>query len=110
MRRRREIRLLLPAPPARPWDRADLFRRAATFKPSTWFAKDAETAGALGAAARGWVNVGLDLLRCEFCGERLAATARRREKGNPPPTKKLVPFAPRLLPRRRVPLAHGPGL
>ena len=61
-------------PPPRPWDREGLFRRAATFKPSTWFAKDAETAGPLRAAARGWTNVGVDLLRCEFCGEKLAAT------------------------------------
>ena len=60
-------------PPPRPWDREGLFRRAATFKPSTWFAKDAETAGPLRAAARGWTNVGVDLLRCEFCGEKLAA-------------------------------------
>ena len=62
-----------PLPP-RPWDRAELFRRAASFKASTWFAKDSETAGPLVVAARGWVNVGLDLLRCEFCGEKLAAT------------------------------------
>jgi len=62
-----------PLPP-RPWDRNDFYRRAATFRPSTWFAKDAATAGALVAAARGWCNVGLDLLRCEFCGEKLAAT------------------------------------
>ena len=71
----------LPLPP-RPWDRADLFRRAATFKPSTWFAKDPVTAGPLVAASRGWTNVGLDLLRCEFCGERLAATASTETGGN----------------------------
>jgi hypothetical protein len=28
-----------PPPPCRPWDRADLMRRLATFKAMTWFAK-----------------------------------------------------------------------
>lgn len=70
-----------PPPPPRPWDREGLFRRAATFKPSTWFDKDAETAGPLRAAARGWTNVGVDLLRCEFCGEKLAATAATTATG-----------------------------
>ena len=70
----------VPPPPPRPWDRAGLFRRAATFKPSTWFAKDAETAGPLRAAARGWTNIGVDLLRCEFCGAKLAATAATAAK------------------------------
>lgn len=27
------------APPCRPWDRDDLFRRISTFKSMTWFAK-----------------------------------------------------------------------
>ncbi|XP_078168819.1 C3HC zinc finger-like protein [Carex rostrata] len=59
-----------PAPPCRPWDRADLMRRLATFKAMTWFAKP-KVISPVNCARRGWVNVELDTISCEACGARL---------------------------------------
>lgn len=52
------------APKARPWERADLWRRLRSFRPATWFCKPA-AAGPVECARRGWVNAGQDLLSCE---------------------------------------------
>lgn len=49
---------------AQPWSRADLFRRARTFKSSTWFCKP-DAVNAVECARYGWVNVDMDLLQCE---------------------------------------------
>lgn len=49
---------------AQPWSRADLFRRARTFKSSTWFCKP-EAVNAVECARYGWVNTDVDLLQCE---------------------------------------------
>ncbi|CAI9113472.1 OLC1v1014082C1 [Oldenlandia corymbosa var. corymbosa] len=54
----------------KPWDRDDLFRRLATFKSMTWFAKP-QAVTAVNCARRGWINVDVDTLSCESCGARL---------------------------------------
>ncbi|CAG7899701.1 unnamed protein product [Brassica rapa] len=54
----------------RPWDRGDLLRRLATFKPSNWLGKP-KTASSLVCAQKGWVGVDLDKIQCEFCGSSL---------------------------------------
>ncbi|XP_010540118.1 PREDICTED: uncharacterized protein LOC104813972 [Tarenaya hassleriana] len=51
----------------RPWDRLDLLRRLATFKPSNWLGKP-KAANSLACAQRGWVNADLDKIQCEYCG------------------------------------------
>ncbi|KAL3512305.1 hypothetical protein ACH5RR_025022 [Cinchona calisaya] len=58
------------APPCRPWDRDDLFRRLATFKSMTWFAKP-QAVSAVNCARRGWINIDMDIISCESCGARL---------------------------------------
>lgn len=50
----------------RPWEREDLLRRLATFKPSNWFGKP-KAAGSLACAQKGWVNVDGDKIACESC-------------------------------------------
>ncbi|KAL5977153.1 hypothetical protein ACLOJK_021495 [Asimina triloba] len=55
----------------RPWERGDLLRRLATFKPSNWSGKP-KAAGSLACARRGWVNVGIDKIACETCGKDLS--------------------------------------
>ncbi|GAB2218947.1 hypothetical protein Drorol1_Dr00006570 [Drosera rotundifolia] len=62
--------LLAEAPSCRPWERGDLFRRLATFKSMTWFAKT-KVIDAVSCARRGWVNADLDTIACELCGARL---------------------------------------
>ncbi|GAA0140573.1 hypothetical protein LIER_35262 [Lithospermum erythrorhizon] len=57
-------------PQCRPWDRGDLFRRLATFKSMTWFAKP-QAMSAINCARRGWINVDIDTITCEACGARL---------------------------------------
>ncbi|KAG0478843.1 hypothetical protein HPP92_013562 [Vanilla planifolia] len=54
----------------RPWERGDLLRRLATFKPSNWFAKP-KGASSLSCARKGWVNVDIDKIECESCGSYL---------------------------------------
>lgn len=54
----------------RPWDRDDLFKRLATFKSMTWFAKP-QAVSALNCARRGWINIDIDIIGCESCGARL---------------------------------------
>ncbi|KAK6917144.1 Zinc finger, C3HC-like [Dillenia turbinata] len=54
----------------RPWERGDLLRRLATFKPSNWFGKP-KTASSLACAQRGWINVDVDKIGCEVCGASL---------------------------------------
>ena len=49
---------------AQPWSRADLFRRARTFKSSTWLCKP-DDVNAVESARYGWINVDVDLLECE---------------------------------------------
>ncbi|KAL5222994.1 hypothetical protein ABZP36_027707 [Zizania latifolia] len=59
-----------PPPPCRPWDRADLMRRLATFKAMTWFAKP-KAISPVNCARRGWTNIEPDVIMCEACGARL---------------------------------------
>ncbi|ONI11056.1 hypothetical protein PRUPE_4G085100 [Prunus persica] len=54
----------------RPWERGDLLRRLATFKPSNWFAKP-KVISSLACARRGWVNVDVDKIACESCSASL---------------------------------------
>lgn len=57
-----------PHPPrCRPWSEADYFRRLRTFHPQTYFGKPL-AAGPPRCAAHGWVNDGVDRLRCEGYG------------------------------------------
>ncbi|XP_062212621.1 uncharacterized protein LOC133913468 [Phragmites australis] len=58
------------APSCRPWERGDLLRRLATFKPSTWASKP-KAASSMACAQRGWVNIDLDKIECESCGAHL---------------------------------------
>ncbi|WVZ61877.1 hypothetical protein U9M48_011685 [Paspalum notatum var. saurae] len=58
----------------RPWERGDLLRRLATFKPSTWASKP-KAASSLACAQRGWVNIDVDKIECESCGAHLIFTA-----------------------------------
>jgi len=62
------------APSCRPWERGDLLRRLATFKPSTWASKP-KAASSLACAQRGWVNIDLDKIECESCGAHLIFNA-----------------------------------
>ncbi|CAM0876657.1 unnamed protein product [Alopecurus aequalis] len=62
------------APSCRPWERGDLLRRLATFKPSTWDSKP-KAASSLACAQRGWVNVDMDKVECESCGAHLIFSA-----------------------------------
>ncbi|XP_010655692.1 uncharacterized protein LOC100254898 isoform X2 [Vitis vinifera] len=55
----------------RPWERGDLLRRLATFKPSNWFGKP-KVASSLACAQRGWINVDVDKIMCESCGAYLS--------------------------------------
>lgn len=66
-------------PSCRPWERGDLLRRLATFKPGNWLGKP-KTASSLACARRGWVNVDVDKIECESCGANLeyVATAGRK--------------------------------
>ncbi|KAM5587592.1 hypothetical protein ABKV19_006169 [Rosa sericea] len=57
----------------RPWERGDLLRRLATFKPSHWSGKP-KVIGSLACARRGWVNVDVDKVSCESCGAYLTFT------------------------------------
>ncbi|TVU34498.1 hypothetical protein EJB05_16333 [Eragrostis curvula] len=59
-----------PPPPCRPWDRADLMRRLASFKAMTWFAKP-KVISPVNCARRGWTNIEPDVITCEACGARL---------------------------------------
>ncbi|KAL9236518.1 hypothetical protein vseg_011177 [Gypsophila vaccaria] len=54
-------------PSCRPWERGDLLRRLATFKPGNWSGKPKD-ASSLACARRGWVNIGVDEIECEACG------------------------------------------
>ncbi|KAF8369778.1 hypothetical protein HHK36_032199 [Tetracentron sinense] len=58
-------------PSCRPWERGDLLRRLATFKPLNWFAKP-KVASSLACARRGWVNVDVNKIVCESCGANLS--------------------------------------
>ncbi|KAI3857417.1 hypothetical protein MKX03_024435 [Papaver bracteatum] len=58
-------------PSCRPWERGDLLRRLATFNPSHWSGKP-KVASSLTCARRGWVNVDVDEIVCESCGEKLS--------------------------------------
>lgn len=62
------------APSCRPWERGDLLRRLATFKPSTWDSKP-KAASSLACAQRGWVNVDTDKIECESCSAHLIFSA-----------------------------------
>ncbi|KAJ8762649.1 hypothetical protein K2173_010670 [Erythroxylum novogranatense] len=53
-------------PSCRPWDRGDLLRRLATFKPSYWVGKP-KAASSLACAQRGWVSTDVDKILCESC-------------------------------------------
>ncbi|KAK3126373.1 hypothetical protein QOZ80_7AG0555650 [Eleusine coracana subsp. coracana] len=61
-------------PSCRPWERGDLLRRLATYKPSTWASKP-KAACSLACARRGWVNIDVDKIECESCGANLIFTA-----------------------------------
>ncbi|MQL81702.1 hypothetical protein Taro_014168, partial [Colocasia esculenta] len=60
-------------PSCRPWERGDLLRRLATFKPTNWSAKP-KGAGSLACARRGWMNIDIDKIECEICGTQLSFT------------------------------------
>ncbi|KAE8722940.1 IAP-like protein 1 isoform 6 [Hibiscus syriacus] len=51
----------------RPWERGDLLRRLATFKPMNWLGKP-KVARSLACAQRGWINIDVDKIECETCG------------------------------------------
>ncbi|XP_058072994.1 uncharacterized protein LOC131221714 [Magnolia sinica] len=57
----------------RPWERGDLLRRLATFKPSNWSGRP-KAASSLACARRGWMNVDIDKIVCETCGKQLSFT------------------------------------
>ncbi|KAM7259135.1 hypothetical protein ACFE04_014876 [Oxalis oulophora] len=58
-------------PLCRPWERGDLLRRLATFKPSNW-ARKPKVASSLACAQRGWINIDVDQIVCESCGACLS--------------------------------------
>ncbi|KAL9456352.1 hypothetical protein AB3S75_005556 [Citrus x aurantiifolia] len=58
-------------PSCRPWERGDLLRRLATFKPSNWFGKP-KLASSLACAQRGWMNIDVDRIVCESCAACLS--------------------------------------
>ncbi|KAM6552024.1 hypothetical protein CsatB_001832 [Cannabis sativa] len=58
-------------PSCRPWERGDLLRRLATFKPSHWFGKP-KVISSLACAQKGWVNVEVDKIVCESCSASLS--------------------------------------
>ncbi|KAG2684716.1 hypothetical protein I3760_10G087800 [Carya illinoinensis] len=58
-------------PSCRPWERGDLLRRLATFKPSNWLQKP-KVISSLSCAQRGWINVDVDKIECESCGAYLS--------------------------------------
>ncbi|KAF5475101.1 hypothetical protein F2P56_006944, partial [Juglans regia] len=60
-------------PSCRPWERGDLLRRLATFKPSNWLGKP-KVVSSLTCAQRGWINVDVDKIECESCGVCLSFT------------------------------------
>ncbi|CAF2109107.1 unnamed protein product [Brassica napus] len=66
----------------RPWDRGDLLRRLATFKPSNWLAKP-KTASSLTCAQKGWVSVDLDKIECEYCGSSLHYSPTQNSLNHP---------------------------
>ncbi|CAH8389092.1 unnamed protein product [Eruca vesicaria subsp. sativa] len=66
----------------RPWDRGDLLRRLATFKPCNWLAKP-KTASSLACAQKGWVSVDLDKIQCEYCGSSLHYTPTQNSLNHP---------------------------
>nr|TKS08498.1 uncharacterized protein D5086_0000102880 [Populus alba] len=57
-------------PSCRPWERGDLLRRLATFKPPNWFAKP-KIASSLACAQRGWTNIDINQIACETCGAHM---------------------------------------
>ncbi|XP_022720812.1 uncharacterized protein LOC111278452 [Durio zibethinus] len=58
----------------RPWERGDLLRRLATFKPMNWFGKP-KVVSSLACAQRGWINIDVDKIECETCGAYLHFTS-----------------------------------
>ncbi|CAN8304914.1 unnamed protein product [Cochlearia groenlandica] len=66
----------------RPWDRGDLLRRLATFKPSNWLGKP-KAASSLACAQKGWVSVDLDKIQCENCGSNLHYSPPQDSSNNP---------------------------
>uniref|UniRef100_A0A0C9S5D3 TSA: Wollemia nobilis Ref_Wollemi_Transcript_12909_3387 transcribed RNA sequence n=1 Tax=Wollemia nobilis TaxID=56998 RepID=A0A0C9S5D3_9CONI len=57
----------------RPWERADLLKRLATYRPANWSGKP-KVASSLACARRGWINVDVDTIACETCGAHLTFT------------------------------------
>lgn len=55
---------------AAPWSQAGYYRRLRTFTPQTWFGKPLSAVPPR-CAAHGWVNAGVDQLRCAQCGAAL---------------------------------------
>ncbi|XP_048498893.1 uncharacterized protein LOC104907362 [Beta vulgaris subsp. vulgaris] len=66
-------------PSCRPWERGDLLRRLATFKPGNWFGKP-KAASSLACARKGWVNTGIDKIECETCGAKAGWVASEAEE------------------------------
>lgn len=58
-------------PSCRPWEREDLLKRLATFKPANWSGKP-KVASSLACARRGWINVDVDKIACEACGAHIS--------------------------------------
>ncbi|KAJ3669988.1 hypothetical protein LUZ60_010312 [Juncus effusus] len=61
-------------PSCRPWERGDLLRRLATFKPATWLPKP-KAISILSISRRGWLNTDTEKIECESCGARLSFPA-----------------------------------
>ncbi|XP_013641570.2 uncharacterized protein LOC106346705 isoform X3 [Brassica napus] len=66
----------------RPWDRGDLLRRLATFKPCNWLGKP-KTASSLACAQKGWVSIDLDKIQCEYCGSSLHYSPPQHQLNHP---------------------------
>ena len=64
----------------RPWRADDFLNRCETFKASTWFARQATKISPSEAARHGWVNVGIDTLKCALC-ESVITVPSREELG-----------------------------
>lgn len=54
----------------RPWDRDDLFDRLRSYKLQSWFGKP-PSMSAIRCALKGWRNVDLDTLKCDYCGGKI---------------------------------------
>lgn len=66
----------------RPWDRASLLKRAATFKAHLWFGKPS-VVSAMECARHGWICIEPDLLECEVRSVASPLSCSRNQAPNP---------------------------